>query len=512
MTPFKAPVDDILFTLRACGAEGLDSWDDDLMTQIAEAFASFAEAELAPLDEPSDKQGARFENGRVRMPDGVRAAIDAYAEQGWCGLTAPEEFGGQGLDGLALTITSEIFSGANHAMQMVTGLLPGAIRVLQNFGSDAQQAALIPELAGGERLSTMALTEPGAGSDLGRIRTRATPSGDGWSITGEKIFISNGDQDIRNKILHLVLARTGAADSGVKGLSLFACLSDRADGSRNPVKVTRIEEKMGLHGSPTCQMAFDGAEAQLIGEEGAGLKGMFSMMNHARIGVALQGVAHATRAHAIAAAYTAERQQGRGADGKPVTLDQHPNLAHMLAEARAISLLGRAITHTAVIELERGANPALVDFLTPVAKHFCSKGGSRAADLGMQCLGGYGYLNEYRVEQTWRDARITRIYEGATAIHALTIAGRMAQSPAGDAFANFWAARVDPADLAIWQEGRAALTNPPEQAEDFMALTEWLLCRALAPLFDGHAGAPAVARYIDRQAYLGPLSRDRLAG
>lgn len=510
MIPYKAPVDDILFTLRACGAEDVEGWDDALITQITEAFASFAEAELAPLNAVGDSQGARFENGRVFLPDGARQALDAYAEQGWCGLTAPEAFGGQGLDGLALTPTSEIFSGANHALQMVVGLLPGAVRVLRQFGTDRQKAALIPELAAGDRLATMALTEPGAGSDLGRIRTRAEQDGDLWRITGEKIFISNADQDVRDKILHLVLARTGDAGSGVKGLSLFACLSERADGNRNAVRVTRIEEKTGLHASPTCQMVFDGAEAQLIGAEGAGLKGMFAMMNHARIDVALQGVAHASRAYGIASAYTAERVQGRGADGAPVTLDQHPDVRNKLSTARAIGLLGRAITYTAVVALERGNAPALVDFLTPIAKHFCTEGSTAAADLAIQCLGGYGYLHEYQVEQTWRDARITRIYEGANAVHAISIAGRMANGPAGDAFAAFCAARVPAEDLAIWQQARAGLTNPPEQAEDFMAVTEWLLCRALAPLFKDHDGAAAIDRFISRNAHLGALSLARI--
>ncbi|OZO45798.1 acyl-CoA dehydrogenase, partial [Pseudomonas fluorescens] len=186
---------------------------------------------------------------------------------------------------------------------MVTGLVPGAVRTLLDYGTDEQKTAYIPRLASGEWLSTMCLTEPGAGSDLGRIRTRAVQDGDNWKIEGEKIFISGGDQDMTDGIFHLVLARTGDANSGVKGLSLFICLSHLPDGTRNPITITRIEEKMGLHASPTCQMAFDGATAELIGAEGEGLKAMFTMMNHARIDVALQGVAHMTRAHDIAAAY-----------------------------------------------------------------------------------------------------------------------------------------------------------------------------------------------------------------
>ncbi len=515
MTQFRAPTDDILYTLRACGAGDLPEWDDDLMGQIAGAFAAFAEGEIAPLSASGDAQGARLENGRVRMPDGFGAVYKRYCEDGWPGLTAPEQYGGQGLGAVALCITSEIFSGADHSLQMVTGLVPGAIRVLMQFGTDDQRAALIPDLADGTRIATMCLTEPGAGSDLGRIRCRADRAGDGWQISGEKIFISGGDQDLSDGIFHLVLARTGAADSGVKGLSLFACLSERGDGTRNGVQVTRIEEKMGLHASPTCQMVFDKAEAQLIGEEGGGLRAMFTMMNHARIDVALQGVAHAARAYDVAASYAAERVQGRGPDGQPVTLDQHRDVADMLAEIRARALLTRAVAHTAIVALERGDDPALVDFLTPIAKYFGSESGTEAADLAIQVLGGYGYLSEYGVEQTWRDARICRIYEGANGIHALTLAGRLAQGPAIERFAAFLDQRLTcPDTRAAWDAGRAALAqagDPALLAQDFMALSVQALCRALAPLFDAHPGRAAIAHYLDMREGVPALIAARMA-
>ncbi|MDX1782278.1 MAG: acyl-CoA dehydrogenase family protein [Thalassovita sp.] len=519
MKPFAAPVDDILFTLeKVAGADVLSDWDGDLIREITQHFASFAESEIAPTDEVGDRQGCRLENGRVIMPEGFRDLYRDYAEQGWPSLTVPEEFGGQGMGGIALACISEIFTGANHSLQMVTGLVPGAVRVLLEFGSAEQQGAYIPKLAAGDWLSTMCLTEPGAGSDLSRIRTRAVRDGDGWAISGEKIFISGGDQDLSEGIFHLVLARTGDAGSGVKGLSLFACLSHLPDGSRNAITVTRIEEKMGLHASPTCQMALDGAKAELIGEEGEGLKAMFTMMNHARIDVALQGVAHATRAHDIAAAYCAERQQGRGADGAPVTIDQHPDVRNMLDAMRALSLLGRGICHLAVVELEKGDDPMLVEFLTPIAKHFCTEAASRAADLGIQCLGGYGYLQEYRIDQVWRDARICRIYEGANGIHALTLATRMLRGHtaiAADRFADFAAANTGPEDVALWTRAREALAasdSPAEQAADFMALSEWLLLRCLAPRFAGHPAASQIARYLDRNAYVGAVMAGRIAG
>ncbi|WP_373049992.1 acyl-CoA dehydrogenase family protein [Thalassovita aquimarina] len=518
MKPFAAPVDDILFTLEKVGADALPDWDGDLIREITQHFASFAESEIAPTDEVGDRQGCRLEDGRVAMPDGFRELYQSYADQGWPSLTVPEEFGGQGMGGIALACTSEIFTGANHALQMVTGLVPGAVRVLLEYGDEAQKAAYIPKLASGDWLSTMCLTEPGAGSDLSRVRTRAVRDGDGWAISGEKIFISGGDQDLSEGIFHLVLARTGETGSGVKGLSLFACLSHLPDDARNAITVTRIEEKMGLHASPTCQMAFDGARAELIGEEGAGLRAMFTMMNHARIDVALQGVAHASRAHDIAAAYCAARQQGRGPDGQPVTLDQHPDVRNMLAEMRALSLLGRAICHLAVVELEKGDDPALVEFLTPIAKHFCTDAASRAADLGIQCLGGYGYLQEYRIDQVWRDARICRIYEGANGIHALTLATRLLggnASAAADRFAAFAAANATPEEVALWTRARAALAGseaPAEQAADFMALSEWLLLRCLAPRFAGHAAEAQIARYLERSHHVGALMSARIVG
>ncbi|SDI32072.1 acyl-CoA dehydrogenase family protein [Lutimaribacter saemankumensis] len=515
MSGFRAPVGDILYTLDACGADTLPDWDAELVAQIAESFAAFAEAEIAPINASGDTQGARLENGRVRMPDGFRAVFDRYRADGWTGLTAPETHGGQGLGAVALAVTSEIFSGANHSLQMVTGLVPGAIRVLMEFGTEAQCAALIPPLAEGRWISTMCLTEPGAGSDLARIRCRAERDGDGWRISGEKIFISGGDQDLSEGIFHLVLARTGDADSGVKGLSLFACLSDRADGTRNSVTVTRIEEKMGLHAAPTCQMVFDGAEAQLIGAEGQGLRAMFTMMNHARIDVALQGVAHAARAHAIAASYCAERVQGRGADGAPVTLDQHSDVRHMLDGMQARALLGRAIAHTAIITLERGDDPDLVEFLTPIAKHFGSEIGTEAADLGIQCLGGYGYLSEYGIEQIWRDARICRIYEGANGIHALTLAGRLMRGPAVDRFAAFLDRNLTCSGTrAAWDAACAVLRNtadPAPLARDFMELSTLALCRSLASRFEGHEGQAAIASYLEDRAGMAGLIAARMA-
>lgn len=487
MIAFTAPTDDILFSLRdIAGAGDLPEWDDELANDILLAFASFAEGEIAPIDEQGDRQGCRLENGRVRMPEGFRDVYQQLAAMGWQGLTAPEAHGGMGQGALVSAMVSEVFSGANHALQMVCNLVPGAISTLRRFGTDAQQATWIPRLARGEALSTMCLTEPGAGSDLSRIRARAFRDGDGWRISGEKIFISGGDQDLSDDILHLVLARTGAAEDGVKGLSLF--LTSRS-GAGSAIKITRIEEKLGLHASPTCQMAFDDAPAELIGAQGEGLKAMFTVMNHARLDVALQGVAHASRAHALAVAYAKERKQGRTPDGRDAVLSDHPDVRRMLNEQRCLALGARAMAHVALVEMVRGEAPELVEFLTPVCKVFCSEAGIRAADLGIQVLGGYGYLSEYRIGQTWRDARITSIYEGANGIHALSLATRGLKVEGGagaDAFDQLIGRLTDhPAVLEQSKQWRRARRHvgesdtPAELAHDFMQITGDLFYRAV---------------------------------
>lgn len=486
MISFAAPVDDILFCLRdvASSAE-LPDWDDELASDILTAFAAFAEGVIAPLDELGDAEGCRLENGVVRMPNGFAEAFGQLAEMGWQGLTAPERFGGMAQGPLVAAMVSEVFSGANHSMQMVCNLVPGAMSTLLRFGTEAQQEEWIPRLATGEALSTMCLTEPGAGSDLSRMRTRAARDGETWRLTGEKIFISGGDQDLSADILHLVLARTGTAEDGVKGLSLFLTSKSAAGPA---IKITRIEEKLGLHASPTCQMAFDDATAELLGTEGEGLRAMFTLMNHARLDVALQGVAHAARAHAVAAAYAAERKQGRKPDGSDAVIADHADVRRMLDEQHSLALGARAMAHVTLVEMARG-NDALVDFLTPVCKLFCTEAGIRAADLGIQVLGGYGYLTEYRIAQTWRDARITSIYEGANGIHALATAtrGLRVQGGAGaDAFdALIGRLTTHPAVMASREEWRGARAfmaqadDPSVLARDFTDLTGGLFFRAV---------------------------------
>ena len=383
MTGFSAPTEDILFSLRhVADAPASKGWDDDLAADILGHFADFAQEVIAPLNAAGDRQGARLENGRVRMPDGFAGAFQALADGGWQGLSAPEAFGGMAAPTLVASGVWEIFSGANHAMQMVCNLVPGAISTLMRFGSDDQQSRWIPKLVCGEVLSTMCLTEASAGSDLSAIRCKAVPCESSWRLSGEKIFISGGDQDLSDGILHFVLARTGAMSDGIRGLSLFLCPNQPG------VKVTRIEEKLGLHASPTCQMLFDDAKAELIGNEGGGLKAMFTVMNHARLDVALQGVAHASQAAMIARHYANERRQGRQADGTAAHLSDHADVARMLDEQDILALSARAMCHIAFVQLEEAKEPELADFLTPLCKLYGSEAGIRAADLGIQILGG----------------------------------------------------------------------------------------------------------------------------
>lgn len=511
MTPFQAPVEDILFSLEVAGAARLAGWDTDLAREIVTQFARFAEAEIAPTDGVGDRAGCTLADGRVRMPPAMVRAYRACVEQGWHALALPESAGGAGMPGPLLAATSEIFAGASHALQMVTALVPGAVRAISQFGTPGQRALWLPRLGSGDWLATMALTEAGAGSDLAAIRCRALPEAEGWRVEGEKIFISGGDQDLTPRILHLVLART--APGGTRGLSLFLVPSHDEAGARAPIHVTRIEEKLGLHASPTCQMLFDGAPAELLGAEGEGLPAMFTMMNHARLDVALQGVAHAACAGRIARDYAAIRRQGRarGQDGA-ARLDAHADVRRMLDRAEALAIGTRALCHVAAVALEAGDDPALVEMLTPICKWAGSRAGIEAADLGIQVLGGYGYLCEYGLEQHWRDARVTALYEGANGIQAQTLATRLLRQPgAPEAFAAFL---CDPALAALWLRAArkvADAADPSPLAHDFMALTAEAALSAVWRRLDAAAArAPDPQRLRHLMTSQAPLCKAQL--
>ncbi|PCI84445.1 MAG: acyl-CoA dehydrogenase [Hyphomicrobiales bacterium] len=487
MIDFKAPVEDIIFTLEhVLNASSTPSWDSKLTKEILIHFANFAENEIAPINEIGDVEGCRFDNGNVYLPKEFKQVYKSFVEQGWHGLTIPEKYDGQGMSAVILGAVNEIYIGACHSMQMITGLVPGAVRLLNAFGTDKQKDEILPLFASGNWLATMCLTEPSAGSDLSVIRSKASKSGGNWVIDGEKIFISGGGQDLSQRILHIVLARSGSLEDGVKGLSLFLCRSHDDDGNKNAVSVDRIEEKMGLHASPTCQLSFDNCQAELIGKEGEGLRAMFTLMNHARIDVGLQGAAHAARASHIAKSYAAERRQGRtaGSDGQ-VLIEKHKDVADMLMEQEALAMGSRAMCLYALLNLEEESKYDLVDFLTPICKSFSSEAGIRAADLGIQVLGGYGYLHEYRIEQIYRDARITSIYEGTNSIHGLTLASRLLKvenGAAANAFETMVQEVIDNhasssrlmASLKLWQKKRNKIlveNQPEENSYAFMKLS-----------------------------------------
>jgi len=471
MLDYRAPIADILHALHAAsGAERLPGWDEELADEIITQAGRFIDAEIAPLDAIADSQPARLVEGRVRLPEPFVSAYRQLRDGGWVSLAAPEEYGGQGLPKILAGIFSEMVSSACVSFQMLPSLGQGAMRTLIAHGDAEQKARYMPRLASGDWLATMCLSESTAGSDLGQIRTTATADAEGkWLLSGTKIFISGGDHDLTENLVHLVLARTPEAPPGVRGLALFTCSALLEDGSRNRISVLRLEEKMGLHASPTCQMAFDAAEAEILGAPGEGLAKMFTMMNAERLDVAVQGVGIAEIAAQRAWSYALERRQGR-APGSGNALDsiaRHGDVQRMLLEQRALVLGTRALVYRMTVELELGERPALVEFMTPVCKAFCSEAGVRAADLGIQIHGGYGYCKEYRAEQILRDARISTIYEGTNGIQAMTVAGRLLQLSGGaciEAFAEEIESAIGCAGQAGLSASSAALTR---------ALADW---------------------------------------
>lgn len=526
MAEFKAPVEDILALHVLLSAGWSDTgFDAETAATVISEFARFAEQQIAPLNAIGDSTACQLTDTGVKMPASFRPVFDMLAAGGWQGLGAAECYGGMGLDKITAAGVSEIFSGACHALQMVCNLVPGAIDILEHYGTDTQKQRLIPPLAEGRWLSTMCLTEPDAGSDLSAIRCIAEQVDDIWQITGEKIFISGGDQDVSGSILHFVLARTQDGAQGLSGLSLFA-VPKHHNGQPNHIEILRIEEKLGIHASPTCHMRFERAQAELIGAEGDGLKVMFTLMNHARIDVALQGVAHAQHAHALSADYAAGRIQGRNKDRQPAYLDQHADIGRMLNQQRILALGGRAMCYYTLGLLEQKHNPELVEFLTPLCKVFCSEAGIYSADLGIQVFGGYGYLKDYGIEQLWRDARITAIYEGANGIHGRAMVTRnlrLAQGRAADDFAELLDMLcADTPHLLSrakrWREVRRmidACETPERYGHDFTRLSAYLFVHGLCHYLSSEPGGdalftPALLQTLDTMPW--PVRADWLAG
>ncbi|MDE2335482.1 MAG: acyl-CoA dehydrogenase family protein [Rhodospirillales bacterium] len=404
------PAETAWIMTRVLGFEAMEQAD---LAQVLEAAATFAEGVLAPLDRPGDRAGAHLKDGRVVLPEGFAAAFRAYAEGGWMGVSAAAGHGGMGLHEAVALAAFEPMSSANMAFGLCPLLTQDAILLLEQHGTTDQQARLLGPLVAGRWTGTMCLTEPQAGSDLGMLRSRAEPAADGYRLTGQKIFITYGEHEMAENILHMVLARLPDAPPGTAGISLFAVPRILPDGTRNAVRALSLEAKLGIHASPTCVMAFEGAQGELLGEAHRGLPAMFAMMNAARLGVAMQGVAVAERAFRRATDFAAQRVQGGG----PILA--HPDVRRMLLTMRALALGGRMLALGA--SLAEGARRAL---LIPVAKAWCADAGVEAASLGVQVHGGMGFVEETGAAQHLRDARITPIYEGANGIHALTLLRR----------------------------------------------------------------------------------------
>ena len=445
---YDAPVADIEFALTAFarierlqGLPGHEAYDPDLVRPILEEAAKLARDVLAPLNPVGDTHGAVLTTDGVVAPPGFGDAYKAFVEGGWMGLAAPEEWGGQGLPKALALAVIEMFHGANMAFGLCPMLSFGAIEALLAHGTDAQRAAYLPKLVTGEWTGTMNLTEPQAGSDVGALKTKALPNEDGsFSITGQKIYITWGDHDMAENIIHLVLARLPDAPAGSKGISLFLVPKFLLDaegnpGERNAVRCIGLEKKMGIHGSPTCVMEYEAAKGWLIGEANRGLACMFTMMNSARLNVGLEGVAVGEAAFQTAFAYAQERKQGAAAGVTgPAPILHHADVRRTLTTMRAKVAAARAIcyacgvaadlAHSAEDPEQRAAAKMREDLLTPIAKAWSTDVGVEVASLGVQVHGGMGFMNETLAAQLYRDARIAPIYEGTNGIQAIDLVGR----------------------------------------------------------------------------------------
>ncbi|HEV2748375.1 MAG TPA: acyl-CoA dehydrogenase [Allosphingosinicella sp.] len=411
----------------------------DLVDAILEGAGQFAAGEFAPLNRIGDQVGAKWSPEGVTLPAGFKQAYRAYVEGGWGTLAAPAEFGGQGLPMTLATVVLEDLGSANLAFSLCMMLTPGAVEALRHHGSEELRRIWLPRLVTGEWNGTMNLTEPQAGSDVGALKTRAAPRGDGsYAIKGQKIFITWGEHDLTDNIVHLVLARTPDAPAGTRGISLFLVPKFRlgADGAPaefNDVRCVSIEHKLGIHASPTCVMSYgdgDDCVGWLIGEENGGMRAMFTMMNNARLNVGLQGVSIAERATQAAAAYARDRRQGARPPGRePAAIVEHPDVRRMLMRMKALTQAARALTYYTAGQTDRASlgdadAKARADLLTPLVKAYGTEIGVEVASLGVQVHGGMGYIEETGAAQHYRDARITPIYEGTNGIQAADLVGR----------------------------------------------------------------------------------------
>jgi len=453
--------------------------DDDLLDMILGQAAVQAEEAIAPLNPDSDRIGARLVDGRVVCPPGYKEAWNAYAEAGWIAADLPEDLHGQGLPVAVQAAAQMLFDRACPAFVMVCGATRSAAFVLRRFGTEAMCEEWVPRLASGEWAATICISEPDAGSDVGRIRTRAEPDGERWRITGQKCWISFGDHDLTDRIGHLLLARTPGAAPGTRGLSLFLVPSVREDGARNAIAIERIEEKLGLHGSPTCVMRFDAAEGTLIGQEGRGLAQLFVMIERMRLLTAGQGVGAASAAAEIANRYAHERRQGGRPDAPPVTIIEHPDVRRQLYAVESDTLVALAFTLELAVLMDLAEATgdeeaaALVAWMLPLAKNFGAETGFSAASGAIQILGGAGYTREWPAEQILRDTRILSIFEGTTGMQALDLLHRRLWGDEGRGLAAFLARFQEEAQLAdpaLASLARSVAGDLAKLAADFAGL------------------------------------------
>ena len=506
MSTYAAPLKDMQFVIEELvGLADITAMPacadvtSDLVEAVLGEAGKFAAEVLDPLNGVGDKQGAQWADGKVTPPAGFGAAYKNFTAAGWNGLSGPTDFGGQGLPHIVAMAVQEMWNSANMAFCLCPMLTSGVLEALKLCGSPAQKQLFMPRLTAGTWSGTMNLTEPQAGSDLAAVRTRAILEGDHYRIHGTKIFITWGEHDMAENIIHLVLARKPDAPDGVKGISLFIVPkflinTDGSLGERNDVKCVSIEHKLGIHASPTCVMSYGdaaGAIGYQVGEENRGLEYMFIMMNHARLAVGLEGVAIAERAYQHAREYARTRVQGRAIGqkaGERVTIIHHPDVRRMLLSMKAQTEAMRALAYTASAALdkskhhpddkERRRNQALVDFLIPIVKGWCTEQCVEIASTGVQIHGGMGFVEETGAAQYLRDARITTIYEGTTGIQAADLVGRKVGYEKGaTAFAVLGDMRKLVAELALSANAEVrGLGSHMEQAVESLArATQWVV-------------------------------------